>query len=104
LKQGGIYLYRNCGEGGTVRIETPSYNRILNNLFVYQRQELSDPAIYVGSRNYGRFENWWPGSHCNDDVGRQRNDSKRISLEQLIQIGNARRDHSNDIEANRVQR
>ena len=134
LKQGGIYLYRNCGEGGTIRIETPSYNRILDNLFVYQRQELSDPAIFVGSRNYGRFENWWPGSHCNDDVdsgsrgsaksnadnarhntirgnvfdlsklGRQRNDSKRISLEQLIQIGNARRDHSNDIEANRVQR
>ena len=134
LKQGGIFLYRNCGEGGTVRVETPSYNRIVNNLFVYQRQEFSDPAIYVGSRNYGRFENWWPGSHCNDDavagsrgsaksnadnarhntirdnmfdlskLGRQPNNSKRISLEQLIQIGNARRDHSNDIDANRIQR
>ena len=134
LKQGGIFLYRNCGEGGTVRIETPSYNYIANNQFIYQRQQLADPAIYIGSRNYGRFENWWPGSHCDDDadagrkgsaqsnadnaryntirnnlfdvskIGRQRTDSGKISLEQLIKVGNTRRDHSNDMDANRIQR
>lgn len=133
LKQGGVFLYRNCGEGGTVRIGTPSYNRITNNRFIYQQQHLSDPAIFIGSRNYGRFENWWPGSHCNDDVsespmgsainnadnarhnkisnnlfdvsklGRQSVDSGQISIEQLIRIGNAQRDHSNEINANRIE-
>lgn len=133
LKQGGIYLYRNCGEGGTVRVETPSYNRITNNRFIYQRQRLSDPAIFIGSRNYGRFENWWPGSHCNDDVsgaamgsainnadnaqhnkisnnlfdlskiGRQSVEFEEISIKQLIRIGNAQRDHSNEINDNQIE-
>lgn len=134
LKQGGIFLYRNCGEGGTVRVETPSYNRILNNRFVYQRQRLTDPAIFIGSRNYGRFENWWPGSHCDDDasagsrgsaksnadnaryntisgnvfdvskLGRQADESEYISMEKLIRIGNVRLDHSNELNANRIER
>jgi len=132
LNQGGIFLYRNCGEGGTVRIATPSHNRIVDNQFNYQRQRLSDPAIYLGSRNYGRLENWWPGSHCNDDargsrVGSALNNgdfarfnvvknnrfdisklSKRnpedgvVTIDQLIRIGNARRDHSNDIADNDI--
>ena len=132
LTQGGIFLYRNCGEGGTVRIETPSYNQITNNRFIYQRQQLSDPAIFIGSRNYGRFENWWPGSHCDDDasewakgsainnadyarnntisnnlfdvsrLGRQSVESGTITMKQLIRVGNARRDHSNEIKANRI--
>ena len=133
LKQGGIFLYRNCGEGGTVRVQTPSYNRITNNRFIYQRQQLSDPAIFIGSRNYGHFENWWPGSHCDDDasegttgsainnadnarhntvsnnlfdvskLGRQSVESETITMEQLIRVGNARRDHSNEIKINRIE-
>ena len=32
---GGVRLYRNSGEGGTIRHQTPSYNTIENNKFVY---------------------------------------------------------------------
>ena len=133
LKQGGIFLYRNCGEGGTVRIQTPSYNSITNNRFIYQHQRLSDPAIFIGSRNYGRFENWWPGGHCDDDVGggetgsaidnadnarynkvsnnrfdvsklgMQTAESRKISIKQLIRVGNTELDHSNAIKANRIE-
>jgi hypothetical protein len=31
LNHGGIYLFRNCGEQGTIRHTTPSYNHIVNN-------------------------------------------------------------------------
>jgi len=66
----GVYLYRNCGEGGTIRYNTPSNNTVTNNLFEYNDdsnlQRLS-PAVYLGSRNYGTLENIFPGSHCNDD-------------------------------------
>jgi hypothetical protein len=30
---GGVYLYRNCGEGGTVRHQSPQYNVIEDNNF-----------------------------------------------------------------------
>jgi len=70
LRNGGVYLYRNCGEGGTIRYNTPSSNSIVNNIFEYTNdinyQRLS-PAVYLGSRNYGTLENILPGSHCNDD-------------------------------------
>jgi len=134
LNQGGVFLYRNCGEGGTVRYASPSYNRITNNRFLYQRLKLSDPAIFIGSRNYGRFENWWPGSHCNDDarfssngsaqsngdfaqynivknnlfdvsdLGRQTVESKKVTIKQLIRIGDPQRDHSNELDGNMIDR
>lgn len=49
-KQGGIFLYRNCGEGGTIRHQTPSFNQITNNSFnglIDQKK----PAIWLASRN-----------------------------------------------------
>lgn len=69
LDQGGIFLYRNCGEGGTVRHSTPSDNRIVDNVFVYARPPppRADPAVHVGSRGYGLWESLVPGSHCDDD-------------------------------------
>lgn len=47
--RGGIYLYRNCGEGGTVRHQTPSDNTITGNRFSYGFP-LHFRAISVGSR------------------------------------------------------
>lgn len=70
LANGGIYLYRNCGEGGTIRYGTPSHNVISGNRFEYaQEPRVSglSPAVFLGSRNYGLLENVMPGSHCNDD-------------------------------------
>ncbi|PLX37270.1 MAG: hypothetical protein C0606_12320 [Hyphomicrobiales bacterium] len=68
LENGGIYIYRNCGEGGTVRHQEPRRNRIINNSFYYDKSighNLSVknwltgsfnatgkvPAIWLASRN-----------------------------------------------------
>lgn len=48
---GGVETYRNCGEGGTVRHQTPS-----RNLF------LASGPVQLNSRN-GR------GAHCDEDQG-----------------------------------
>jgi len=65
--RGGIYLYRNCGEGGIIRHETPSYNSIMNNIFYYNKYKGPKPSVYLGSRDYGIKERL---GHCNDDDGR----------------------------------
>lgn len=56
---GGIYLYRNCGEGGTVRHQAPQHNRIEGNSF-----DLSGLGygIWLGSRNGNR-------NYCHLDDG-----------------------------------
>ena len=59
--RGGIYLYRNCGEGGTVRHQTPSFNTVTGNRFSYGLP-LHLPAISVGAR-----EGWW--LYCGEDDG-----------------------------------
>lgn len=50
LGNGGIYLYRNCGEGGTVRHQAPQRNTIEGNEFYYKRSLGLNPAIWLGSR------------------------------------------------------
>lgn len=62
LSEGGIFLYRNCGEGGTIRHATASFNRIENNFFYYNRYQGRDPSIWIASRNGGR-------SYCEMDAG-----------------------------------
>ena len=51
LNTGGIYLYRNCGEDGIVRHQTPSHNRIINNIFYYKDYLGGKPSVWVASRN-----------------------------------------------------
>ncbi len=62
LSQGGIFLYRNCGERGNIRHQTPSYNLIKNNVFYYDRYRGRNPAIWVASRNGNR-------DYCHIDKG-----------------------------------
>jgi hypothetical protein len=50
---GGIYLYRNCGEGGTVRHQTPHGNIIRGNRFVTTWLGWGAKGIWIGSRNGG---------------------------------------------------
>lgn len=51
LDHGGVYIFRNCGEGGTVRIQKPWNNAIVNNRFYYERFDGSGyKAINVASR------------------------------------------------------
>ena len=56
--KGGIYLYRNCGEGGTVRHQSPQYNVITNNTI----DNTGGYGIWLGSRNGNRL-------YCKDDAG-----------------------------------
>jgi hypothetical protein len=49
---GGIFLYRNCGEGGTIRHQTPQFNRIEGNTFDMQGSK--KPAVWLNSRNGNR--------------------------------------------------
>jgi parallel beta-helix repeat protein len=68
LRNGGIYLYRNCGEGGTIRHTPPEHNTIINNVFHYENYNGDKPAIYLSSRDYG-FKERHPG-HCDLDDGK----------------------------------
>ncbi len=71
ITKGGIYLYRNCGEGGSVRHQTPHHNIIRNNIFDLKDLYLKKVLGYYTETNYGV----WLGSrngnrnYCDDDIG-----------------------------------
>jgi hypothetical protein len=69
LSHGGIYLYRNCGEGGVIRHSKPAYNQIINNIFYYDVYSGSNPAVHLGSRNGNR-------NYCDEDDGSPHGSSK----------------------------
>ncbi len=62
VSYGGIYLYRNCGEGGTVRHQTPQGNVIENNFFNMKDLRSGSYGVWLGSRQGRR-------SYCEDDAG-----------------------------------
>jgi parallel beta-helix repeat protein len=62
VSYGGIYLYRNCGEGGTVRHQTPQGNVIENNFFNVKDLRSGSYGVWLGSRQGRR-------SYCEDDAG-----------------------------------
>jgi hypothetical protein len=58
--EGAVRLYRNCGEGGTVRHQTPSDNVVTGNTF--RGAGFFTRPIVVNSRNGWDF-------HCSADAG-----------------------------------
>ncbi len=62
MSWGGIYLYRNCGEAGTVRHQTPRENVISNNYFAANALRRERYGIWLGQRNGQR-------SYCDQDAG-----------------------------------
>ena len=60
-RMGGVFLYRNCGEDGVIRHQTPSDNRITGNTFS-RAAWLIPRAVVVGSREGNR-------RYCGDDAG-----------------------------------
>ncbi|WP_187275471.1 right-handed parallel beta-helix repeat-containing protein [Methylobacterium sp. WL6] len=60
--QGGVRLYRNCGEGGTVRHQSPSDNVITGNVFTGGGGLFGSTAIVVNSRGGWRL-------YCGQDAG-----------------------------------
>ncbi|WP_419695432.1 right-handed parallel beta-helix repeat-containing protein [Mesorhizobium muleiense] len=63
LNNGGIYLYRNCGERGVIRHQGPEDNVIIDNVFYYDRYRGDTPAVWIASR-----QNDLPG-YCDEDEG-----------------------------------
>ncbi|WP_026619298.1 hypothetical protein M728_000983 [Ensifer sp. WSM1721] len=53
-ENGGIFVYRNCGEGGVIRHQKPQHNQIVGNTFRYRSSFLAQPAVWLNSRNGGR--------------------------------------------------
>jgi len=62
VRYGGIYLYRNCGEGGAVRHQAPQENVIENNFFNVKDLRQGSYGVWLGSRQGRR-------SYCEDDAG-----------------------------------
>lgn len=48
---GGVFVYRNCGEGGVIRHQKPQHNQIVGNTFRYRSSFLVRPAVWLNSRN-----------------------------------------------------
>ncbi|WP_255567876.1 right-handed parallel beta-helix repeat-containing protein [Brevundimonas sp. PAMC22021] len=68
--RGGVFLYRNCGEDGVIRHQTPSWNRITDNTFT-GASWLRPRLVVVGSREGGRpycgADAGWPFGSSADD-------------------------------------
>jgi len=62
IAYGGIFLYRNCGEAGTVRHQSPHGNVIRDNWFDTRTLGLVQTVIHLGSRNGNR-------TYCRQDDG-----------------------------------
>ena len=63
LERGGIYLYRNCGEHGFVRMTPAQHNEIVNNVFHYDGYAGPNPGVFLGSD--GGFSTH---RFCHDDL------------------------------------
>lgn len=97
LNHGGIFLYRNCGEGGTIRHQTPSYNVISNNYFYYNKYDGKLPAIWLSSRdgakNYCELDRGYSfgSSESNQDHASSNiisnNKIQKLSPSKMIRLG-----------------
>lgn len=68
--RGGVFLYRNCGERGVIRHQTPSDNRVTGNVFT-GASWLRPRTVVVGSREgrraYCGEDKGWPFGSSRDD-------------------------------------
>lgn len=75
--QGGVFLYRNCGEDGVIRHQTPSYNQITDNVFsgaAWLRPRTVVVGAREGRRRYCGDDAGWPfGSSADDGDGARGN-------------------------------
>lgn len=78
LRNGGVYIYRNCGLGGVVRHASPSNNSIIGNTFYYKNYKGSyyvngirygNPSVWIGSRSEGTMAGFPLFGYCDDDDG-----------------------------------
>ena len=83
--RGGIFVYRNCGEDGVIRHQTPSDNRITDNVFTganWFRPQLVVVGAREGRRNYCAADRGYPfGSSADDGDHAARNLVERNRIE-----------------------
>ena len=68
--RGGVFLYRNCGEDGVIRHQTPSDNQITDNIFTsagWFRPRAVVVGAREGNRRYCRDDAGWPFGSSLDD-------------------------------------
>ena len=65
LNGGGFFLFRNCGEGGTVRHTAPVHNQFINNVFYYNQYDGFQPSVYLGRPS----DHFFDIGFCDEDDG-----------------------------------
>jgi hypothetical protein len=65
--RGGIFLYRNCGEDGVIRHQTPSGNTITDNVFTGSTRQSVVIGAREGRRRYCNADKGWPFGSSLDD-------------------------------------
>lgn len=68
--RGGVFLYRNCGEDGVIRHQTPSGNSITDNVFSGAARVRSRTVVVgarEGNRRYCGDDRGWPFGSSRDD-------------------------------------
>jgi hypothetical protein len=108
LNHGGIYLYRNCGEGGNIRHQTPSFNVIENNTFYYKKYKGELPSVWVASRkgrsSYCDADKGYPFGSSRSDLDHAKNNIIRFNLiyklspSQMIRVDS----HPNSVDSNKT--
>ena len=76
--RGGVFLYRNCGEDGVIRHQTPSDNAITDNVFTgagWFRPRAIVVGAREGNRRYCRDDAGWPYGSSADDGDRAANNT-----------------------------
>lgn len=83
--RGGIFLYRNCGEDGVIRHQTPSDNVIVDNVFTgasWLRPQTVVVGAREGRRSYCAADRGYPfGSSADDGDRAERNLVERNRIE-----------------------
>ncbi|WP_216665323.1 right-handed parallel beta-helix repeat-containing protein [Pseudoruegeria sp. HB172150] len=51
---GGVFIYRNCGEGGTARHQKPRYNSVTGNTFYYDGGRNARPGVWLSFKSIQR--------------------------------------------------
>ncbi len=95
VQMGGVFIYRNCGEQGRIRVQEPSGNVIRDNIFVGAGVPPRRPTVWIGSRNEKRAER---PEQCVLDDGLATGSSLSPGAQPQTERDEA---HSNRVEGNR---
>lgn len=98
---GGVYLYRNCGEGGTVRHQTPRSNLIENNTF-QDCPRWGSYTIWLGSRGGWSSYCWQDSGHPYGSSADNRDFADGNTVRGNVFSAGCTRTVRNDGEGNRI--